>query len=193
MEIIPHSSDKKLRVLKIVVGGAALIGLGAGKLLWDLRPRSMAVAKKVDLDQFLGHWYEIARKPVVTERSSFKNIRLEYTLQSENHLNLELRYQTKEGRIGQFHADIKIVNAPDNSKFLIKYLPSIFRYLRKGHHWIMQIDPKGQVVLIGNPNRKSLWLLARSPQLDSSIVEEYLNIAKTAGFKLNDLITVKHE
>lgn len=193
MGINRHSSDKKLRILKIAVGSAALLGLGAGKLLWDLRPRSMAVAKTVDLDKFLGSWYEIARKPVVTERSSFKNIRLEYTLQSENHLNLELRYQTKEGRIGQFHADIKIVNAPDNSKFLIKYLPSIFRYLRKGHHWIMRIDPQGQVVLIGNPNRKSLWLLARTPQLDENIIEQYLNIAKEAGFKLNDLIRVKHQ
>ena len=47
--------------------------------------------------------------------------------------------------------------------------------------------------LICGPNKKYLWLLARTKKLDAGIKESLIAKAKTLGFNTSELILVKQE
>lgn len=191
--LLSHFSDTShFRTFKMLVGGTALFGIHINKMIRHLIPKKLASVSHVNLQHFQGVWYEIARKPVQIEQTSFHDIHFEYTTQNIDQLNMKICYRTDQGRLGHFNADVCIDNAPENSQFSIEYLPSIFRKLKKGHQWILRLDPDYKVVLIGHPNRKFLWLLSRTPKLDASIVDDYMYYAIEQGFKLNDIILSKH-
>lgn len=190
---VNHVPNKtKMRVLKIVLGGAVLVGLGAGRMLMNIKPKALKAVENVDLSKFSGKWYEIARKPVTIERRSFKNIVTQYSRIDEEKLKVEWHYTTGEGKIGQLFGEATIENAPANSKFKISYLPEFLHAFRAKSYLIFRLDPQYKIALIGNKQRTHFWLLSRDRHLDTRVVDDYLTFAKEQGFKLNDLIYVEH-
>ena len=192
MKIGRLPNTTKIRILKIAIGGAVLVGLGAGRILLNLTPKSLQTAESVDLSKFAGKWYEIARKPVTIERRSFKNIVTHYSRIDEKNLKVEWHYNTEEGKLGQLFGEAVVENEPHNTKFKISYLPEFLHALRAKSYFIIRLDPDYKIALLGNKQRSHLWLLARDPQLDPRIIDDYLTFAKEQGFKLNDLIYVEH-
>jgi apolipoprotein D and lipocalin family protein len=51
-----------------------------------------------------------------------------------------------------------------------------------GDYWIMQLDADYQVALVGTPDRKYLWVLSRSPQMDPARLTALLDYASATGF-----------
>jgi apolipoprotein D and lipocalin family protein len=51
------------------------------------------------------------------------------------------------------------------------------------------IAPDYSVARVGTPDRKHLWLLARSAALPADVVDDYLAVARAEGFDLDRLIT----
>ncbi|MDM1761129.1 lipocalin family protein, partial [Acinetobacter sp. 251-1] len=96
---------------------------------------------------------------------------------------------------GALHFKSLCNKAPKNSKLKVSFLPSIIRWLpiARGDYWILKLDENYQTALVGTPNKKYLWVLSRTPQLDQSILDEYLNYAKTLGYELNDIIYTQHK
>ncbi len=74
------------------------------------------------------------------------------------------------------------------------FLPEGLRWIpfTKGDYWVMRIDADYTAALVGSPDRKYLWLLARLPQLDENIAQTYLSHAREQGFDLGALIHTPH-
>jgi apolipoprotein D and lipocalin family protein len=52
---------------------------------------------------------------------------------------------------------------------------------------VLGLDPEYRWAVVGNPNRKYLWVLSRSPQLSKDLLDEALKTAATQGFDLMQL------
>lgn len=72
----------------------------------------------------------------------------------------------------------------------MSFLPEGLRWVpfTKGDYWILRLDPDYRVALVGSPDRKFLWFLARKPQIDSARRQEYLATAQAQGYDLSPLI-----
>ena len=57
----------------------------------------------------------------------------------------------------------------------------------KADYWIVGLDPAYRWAVVGNPNRKYLWVLSRSAQLPPSLLEAALASASQQGFDLTQL------
>lgn len=57
----------------------------------------------------------------------------------------------------------------------------------KTNYEIIFIDTKYKVAIVGSPNKKYLWILARE-KLDEKTLQELLKIAKERNFDISDLI-----
>ena len=56
---------------------------------------------------------------------------------------------------------------------------------------ILALDPDYRTALVGTPDRRFLWILSRTPQLDEAIYQRLVEHAKTLGFPVSDLIRAR--
>ncbi len=54
-------------------------------------------------------------------------------------------------------------------------------------YWVLALDPDYQWALVGEPDRKYLWILSRLPEMDRAQFEQLKAKAETMGYDLGPL------
>ena len=180
------------KLAKIAVGGAVLIGLGMATMAYA-KNKPLHTIEKVELDKYLGVWYEVARKPMYFQNKCDRDVSATYTLNENGNIGVDNRCYTKDGQLNQSIGEAFIKNAPFNTKLKVSFLPESVRWLPvgRGDYWILKIDDAYQTVLVGEPRRRYLWVLSRSAQPDQAVVKEYLDYAQSIGYDIGDVIHTK--
>lgn len=137
-----------------------------------------------NLNKYLGKWYEIARL-----RNSFepnmKNVTAEYNLFENGFIQV-----INSGYIGdklrQFVGVARITDQPGLLK--VSFFPGIYSDYR-----VLFIDPEYRYALIGGSSRDFLWILSRTPIIDSIILDKLVSIAKDNGYNTENIILTKQE
>ena len=146
----------------------------------------------IDLEHYLGTWYEIARLPMRHQPENGTDVSATYSLDEDGKIRVDNRMRIDgepDGAIGQATAI-----DDTHSKLEVTFLPEGLRWIpfTKGDYWILKIDEGYSVALVGSPDRKYLWLLARQPHLDEATANHYLAYARSQGFDLSELIHTPH-
>lgn len=146
----------------------------------------------LNLPRYLGTWYEIARLPMKHEPEDCTDVSAHYSLKDNGHVAVLNRCRLGE-EIEQAEGEASPVDN-DSARLRVSFLPAGLRWLPfgKGDYWVMQVAPDYSVALVGSPDRRFLWLLAREPQLDATTRDHYLALARQQGFELADLILTPH-
>lgn len=157
------------------------------------KKEEMPVVEKIELDKYLGKWYEIARKPFLFQNKCYSNVSAKYSLNDNANINVDNSCYSKDGKLQQAIGEAFTQNPPFNSKLKVSFLPKAIRFLPigRGDYWILKIDDNYQTVLVGGPSRKYMWILSRSQNLDEIVVQDYLDYAKKIGFDVSDIIMTK--
>ncbi|WP_156250551.1 lipocalin family protein [Pseudactinotalea terrae] len=142
----------------------------------------------LDLDRYLGLWYEIARLPLRYEDAEASNVTAQYSL-DDGSIRVDNRCLDADGEPTQ--AVGRATPAGDSPAQLeVTFLPEGLRWIpfTKGDYWVLKLDADYQHALVGTPDHKNLWLLARTPHVDAAVEQEFLTEAARQGFDLTDLI-----
>lgn len=141
--------------------------------------------------QYLGTWYEIARLPNRFENKCTLPIMANYSINQANLKQLIVvnKCNTKDNipdvaiGIANFTESINI------GKLKVTFLPKWLRWLPFGYgdYWVLYTD-YNTVAVVGSPDHKYLWILARSENLKSDVLESSLLVAKNQGFNVDQLI-----
>ena len=178
---------------KIALGGVVLTGLAVATMAYA-QNKPLRTVERVELDRYLGVWYEIARKPMFFENQCARDITATYTLNENGNVVVDNSCYSKDGVFKQSIGEAFVENPPFNTKLKVSFLPEAVRWIpvARGDYWILKLDEDYQTVLVGEPSRKYLWVLSRSPDLSEEIINEYLNYAKSLGYELSDIIRAQH-
>jgi apolipoprotein D and lipocalin family protein len=149
----------------------------------------LKTAPSVDLQRYLGTWYEIARKPMRHEDETASNITADYSLNEDGSVRVLNSCINEEGEPEQSEGQAKPVDG-SNARLEVTFLPQGLRWIpfTRGDYWIMRLDESYQTALVGDPQRKFLWLLHRRPQLDADTRAEWLGFAQAQGYDIGDII-----
>lgn len=149
----------------------------------------LLTVEHVDLQRYLGTWYEIARKPMWAEDDGARDITATYELKDNGNIRVLNRCLDENGEPEEAEGEAIAVDN-SNAKLTVSFLPKGLRWLpfTKGDYWIMRLDAAYNIALVGTPDRKYLWLLARDAQLDEFTVADWLRWAADEGFDLSDII-----
>jgi len=152
----------------------------------------LATVPQVDLQRYLGTWYEVARLPIRFEPEDATDVTAHYSLNEDG----SVRVQNRCLRGGNLEESIGQAKPVDdtNSRLEVSFLPEGLRWIpfTKGDYWIMQLDAAYTTALVGSPDRKYLWLLARLPQMDATTRDHYIAYAQQQGFDTAALIHTPH-
>ncbi len=143
----------------------------------------------IDLPRYLGTWHEIARLPMRFEPADYTDITADYSMQENGKVRVVNRATDGQGEPQQSVGEATALDA-SNSRLEVTFLPEGLRWIpfTKGDYWILKIDQGYTTALVGSPDRKYLWLLARQPQLDAATAQTFLDHARAQGFDLGQLI-----
>ena len=193
MPFIKSFPKASWRLAKIAMGGVLLTGLAVGTIAYA-QAKALPTVEKVELDKYLGVWYEVARKPMFFERKCAFNVTATYTLNENGNIVVDNKCADQDGDLQQSLGEAFVVNAPFNSKLKVSFLPEGVRWIPvgRGDYWILKLDEDYQTVLVGEPRRKYLWVLSRIPNPKKEIIHEYLNYAKSWGYDIHDVIYPEH-
>ncbi len=154
---------------------------------------SIATVKNFDLNNYLGTWYEIARLPMKYQPKDSTDISAHYALNADGAIKVQNRCLDEKGELDESIGEAKVIDAK-NGKLEVSFLPEGLRWIpfTKGDYWVLKIDDHYQTALVGEPDKKYLWLLHRDINLDENTKTEFLNYAQSLGYDLTDLIQTVH-
>lgn len=144
----------------------------------------------LDLDRYRGLWYEIGRLPLRWEHPEASDITAEYAPEDDGSIRVDNRCIDQHGKPSQAIGRATPVDG-EPGRLQVSFLPGLLRWIpfTKGDYWVLKIDDAYTVALVGTPDQKNLWLLAREPRLDPGVEAAYLGEATRQGFDLERWIT----
>lgn len=152
--------------------------------LWVISRSLMALdtVPSVDLNQYLGTWYEIASFPMFFQRGCVAT-RATYSARPDGMIDVlnECRKDSFTGPLKKARGVAKVVDPKTSSKLKVRF------FLFWGDYWIIDLDDEYRYAVVSEPRKKYLWILSRTPILDESVYQGILGRLKTQGFDLSRL------
>lgn len=148
----------------------------------------------VDVDRYLGKWYEIARFDQTFQRNCTA-VTAEYVKRKNGTIKVinKCRKFNPKGKlktaIGRARVTDKTTNAKLRVQFFLRFLNVKFL---QGNYWVIALDDDYQYAMVGDPSRKYLWILNRSPKMDERIYLELVQKAENLGFDTDKLLKTVH-
>jgi len=147
------------------------------------------VVSSVDLNKYAGKWYEIARLPNFFERK-LKCASATYTIRPDGRITVlnAVNYidDPKKSTSTTGVAWVPDKNSPAKLKVQ-------FFWPFSGDYWIMYLDKDYRYVLVGDPDVKYLWILARDKTMDDATYNMLLQKAVDNGYNVDTIIRVKQD
>lgn len=139
--------------------------------------------KKLDLNRYLGAWYEIARFPHSFERN-LVGVTATYSLREDGKIKV-LNQGYKNSLDGELSVAVGKAKIPD--ELMPGKLKVSFFWIFYADYYVLELDDNYQYAMIGSSNDKYFWILSRTPQLDSATYEMLLDKARKRGYNLSKL------
>lgn len=146
----------------------------------------LKTVEKVDLNKYLGSWYEIARYEHSFEKGC-SNVKATYTLNKENNKINVLNECVKKGKLSQANGIAYATNL-SNTKLKVSFFRPFY-----GNYWILMLGDNYEYALIGEPSREYLWILARKNSINDELKSEILNKLPSLGYTEEKLIWTEHK
>lgn len=120
---------------------------------------------QVDLQRYLGKWYEIASIPQFFQKQCVGDVTAEYAMDGDN-IAVTNSCRTAKGERSVAHGQARVVEKASQSKLEVTFVKLFgWRYLFGGAYWIIDLAPDYHYAVIGHPDRTYAWILASTPSL----------------------------
>jgi apolipoprotein D and lipocalin family protein len=137
----------------------------------------------MSLQRFQGKWYEIAKLARSTQADCYGTIGM-YTMTSDTAMTLT--HQCNLGSLtGPEHTSKAngVVSDPNvMSKLSVDFGGGFY-----GDYWVIDLGQNYEYAVVGHPSRQYLWILSRTPTLDSATLAGIVQRAQNKGFDTSKL------
>jgi apolipoprotein D and lipocalin family protein len=131
-----------------------------------VRKDELEVVQSVDLTRYAGRWYEIARLPNSFQKKCADSVTANYTMREDGKIKVINRCRKASGEYATAQGEAKIVDKKTNAKLKVTFFWPFY-----GDYWILDLRPNDEYAAVGEPHRKYLWILSRSPRMDEALYQ----------------------
>ncbi len=160
-------------------------GLLAVMILLACKAESQAVTAVpgLDMNRFVGTWYEIARLPNKGEKHCVSNAIVLYALgEKPNRFSVVNSCKTKDGAVDVRNGNGKAQDKSGDGKMKVTYT-----WPFSVKEWVLAVGTDNAWVLIGSPNHKLLWVLGKTAKMAPEVLGEIRAKAASEGFDVTKL------
>jgi apolipoprotein D and lipocalin family protein len=144
----------------------------------------LATVPKVDLDRYLGTWYEIAAIPQWFQRNCVATT-ASYSKREDGDIAVlnQCREKTLDGKLKQARARAWVADPRTNAKLEVQFF-----WPFRGAYWIIELDRGYRYAVVGHPSRDYLWILSRTPQMDNGLYRDLLQRIQGHGYDTTRIV-----
>ena len=151
------------------------------------RSAPIGVVANLDIERYLGKWYEIARFPNRFERDC-EGVTAEYAMRDDGKIRVlnTCRKGSPDGPV-ETAEGVATVDGPGRLKVtFVPWLP-----FAKGDYWVLHVDAAYSFAVVGEPKGNTGWILARAPQMAQGDYDKAIAVLQAAGYDTSRLRRVQ--
>ena len=182
------ATDERTDIMKLRKLGLSLTALVAAVALSACEPPE--TVDYVEIDRYLGTWYEIASYPAFFQRQCIGDTTAHYephpTRPGQISVTNRCRTGPGDNDWDEARGRARIVDRETNAKLKVYF--SIF----PGNYWVIDLDDAPgdepyRYAVVGESSRKYLWILSRTPTLDDETLDRILDGLVDQGYDTDKL------
>ena|ERR1700761_1550797 len=167
---------------KEIIATTALLGAaGIAALALHNTDEKLETVQYVELNKYLGRWYEIAAFPQSFEKGC-SHTSAQYSLNDDGTIHVK-NSCIKNGKSDIAEGKAMVTDKSTNAKLNVQFF-----WPFKGKYWIIGLAHDYSYAVVGHPNRKYLWILNRKPVMDAQTYNHLVVLAANKGFDVRNLI-----
>lgn len=169
----------QMRTMLLILAMAASIAKSSAQL---------PTVPSLDIEKYLGTWYEIARLPNSFEKDLVCTT-ANYSLKPNGKIavvNSGYSETKKKQKSASGTAWVPDKNFPGRLKVT-------FFWPFAGKYYVISLDENYRHALVGDPSRKYLWILSRTKAMEEHDYQELVEIAGSNGFNVGALIRPRQD
>jgi apolipoprotein D and lipocalin family protein len=135
-------------------------------------------ARSVDLNQYVGRWYEQFRYEASFEKG-MDNVTATYSLNDDGTVKVVNR-GLKPGGSGEYSESVgkaRIADTETNAKLKVSFFGPFY-----GNYWVLDHGDDYAWAIIGEPSGRYLWVLTRAPQPAPDVLASLEARVKELGY-----------
>ncbi len=149
-------------------------------------PAPVTPVAQVDLARYVGLWHEAARLPMFFQKQCIADVTAQYTKLDNGKIGVLNRCRTKDGSVTEAKGKATVVEGSGNARLKVSFF-----WPFSGNYWVIGLDPDYRWAVVGEPTRKSLWILSRSNPMAPEDLSAAKKLAQAQGYDLQTLITAE--
>ncbi|OPX61397.1 MAG: outer membrane lipoprotein Blc [Methanomassiliicoccales archaeon PtaB.Bin215] len=137
----------------------------------------------VDIERYMGTWYEIAKFPQRFE-DGLVGITATYSLLPNGKVRVLNR-----GYVGDFNGKLKtargkawVVDKKTNAKLKVSFF-----WPFAGDYWVIELGKDYDYAVISEGSCRYLWILSRTPRMDEQVYQGIVQRLKQDGFDVSKI------
>ena len=153
-----------------------------------LAAEPVRAVSELDMGRYAGQWHEIAHLPVSFQKKCVGDITATYSLRGDGRISVHNVCRIDDGtRIAADGVARPVEGHP--GQLQVRFVPDWLAWAPLGwaDYWGIALDPEYQWALVGDPDRKYLWILSRSPSMDKALFGSLKGRAEAMGYDLAPL------
>jgi len=138
----------------------------------------------VDLERYMGAWYEIARYPNSFQKGCVGS-KATYTLLDDGKVSVlnECYDKSFSGKLRSAKGKAWVIDKKTNAKLKVSFF-----WPFAGDYWIIDLDDDYSYAVVGHPRRKYLWILSRTKEMDEDVYEAIVSRLRDKHYEVSGLI-----
>lgn len=147
------------------------------------KAQKLETVTEVDIAKYMGKWYEIASFPNSFQKGCHCTT-AEYELVPGKAVKVinTCHKDSIHGKISRIEGKAFVVKGSGNARLKVQFF-----WPFRGDYWIIDLAPDYSYAVVGHPNRKYLWILCRTAQMDETIYSGIIKRVAVKGFDISKL------
>ena len=142
----------------------------------------------VDLNRYIGLWYEIARIPNSFQKKCAAGTTAEYSLREDGRISVLNRCFKSDGSLDEAQGVARIRDDQTNAKLQVSFVRILGRNRFWGDYWIIGLNENYQWAVVGHPKRKYGWILSRTPEITPELRLQIDSLLENQGYNPEEFV-----
>ncbi len=145
----------------------------------------------VDLNRYIGKWYEVASIPQSFQKQCVKDVIAEYSFAEKQRIKVLNTCTQSDGSRDTVGGRAKVVDKETNAKLRVTFVKIFNQWIFPfgGNYWILDLAEDYSYSLVGDPSLKYAWILSRTPQSSKSLFVNAESKFKLLGYDTCKIMT----